>query len=496
MAEASSQVLVCDDESFFREAIRDILTAEGFGVLEAENGEVALACASDPSIGVLVLDIRLPGIDGLAVLRRLGETRPDLRVIMLSASNDQEIVLDALRLGAFDYLAKPLHDEELVLAVRRAAQSHELAADWGRLRGRVERLATQLESVARTAEDLDAEKRDERLAESLVAVASNVLEATRTSLLLTHDDGSALRVAAAHGRTLKSEELDPVPFGHGVAGVAFEEGEPLAVSDIEADPRFAASAQRERYESNSFSIAPLVSGGEPIGLLCAADRAGGAPFTEEDLALLRLIAGQAVRLLRPGAPEAPQASAAEDAGRGAQGRDAELARIVCDAICNEVEPDRIFHAALQPIAEALDAAPVSVHLFDEPREALRCEASCDGGEREDRATLPSAAGLTGGVAQTGRLVATDSPESDDRFDPDVDSPADGRIGPLVCAPLSLRGQVVGVLRLFPRADAAGAGRSAEVLSAALSAAVRNVLLYRSLLDSIDEVAAARRMARR
>lgn len=494
MAEPSSQVLVCDDETFFREAIRDILTAEGFGVLEAEDGETALACAADPAVGVLILDIRLPGIDGLAVLRQLGEARPDLRVIMLSASNDQESVLDALRLGAFDYLAKPLHDEELVLAVRRAAQSHELVTDWGRLRSRVERLATQLEAVARAAESADPEKRDELLVESLTVVTSDVLEATRTSLLLTQDDGSALRVAASHGRTLEADELDPVPFGHGVAGVAFEVGEPVAVSDIEADPRFADSVQRERYESNSFSIAPLVSGGEPIGLLCAADRAGGAPFTEEDLALLRLIAGQAVRLLRPGGALAQPGPVGEDAGTHV--RDAELVRIVCDAICNEVEPERLFAAALQPIAEALDAAPVSIHLFDEPREALRCEASCDGGEREDRVALPVDAGLTGAVAQSGRLVATDSPEADDRFDPAVDSPADGRVGPLVCAPLSLRGKVVGVLRLFPRQDSVGAGRSAEVLSAALSAAVRNVLLYRSLLDSIDEVAAARRRARR
>ena len=173
-----------------------------------------------------------------------------------------------------------------------------------------------------------------------------------------------------------------------------------------------------------------------------------------------------------------------------------MARIVCDAISNEVEPERIFAAALQPIADALAAAPVSVHLLDESRTSLRCEASCDGGEREDRPVLPADMGLTGEVVRTGRLVATDSPEEDARFAPEVDCPADGKPGPFLCAPLSLRGKVVGVLRSFPRRSAAEAGGSAEILAAALSAAVRNVLLYRSLLDSIDEVAAARRRARR
>jgi DNA-binding response OmpR family regulator len=496
MADPISQVLVCDDERFFREAIRDILVAEGFGVLEAEDGEAALVCAGDPSVGVLVLDVRLPGIGGLEVLRRLGETRPDLRVIMLSASNDQELVLEALRLGAFDYLAKPLHDEELVLAVKRAAQSHELVTDWGRLRARVERLATQLEAVAQTAEEADPAERVVSLAESLVVVVADVLEATRTSLLLASEDDGALEIAASHGRRFDSEELEPVPFGHGVAGVAFEAGEPLTVADIEVDERFVTSAQRDRYESKSFSIAPLVFGGEPMGLLCAADRAGGGAFSEEDLSLLRLVASHAARLLRPVDGEATPLE--DDAGTSSDpvDSDAELARVVCEAIRDEIEPDRLFAAALEPVADMLRAAPVSIHLVDETGELLRCQASCDGGAREDRSTLPVDAGLTGVVARTGRLVATDAPADDDRFAPEVDSPADGRTGPLVCAPLSLRGNVVGVLRIFPHEWSPGLGRSAEVLSAALSAAVRNVLLYRSLLDSIDEVAAARRMARR
>ena len=492
MAEPSLQVLVCDDERFFREAIRDILAAEAFGVVEAGDGEEALACATDPSIGVVVLDVRLPGMEGLDVLRRLAKTRPDLRVIVLSASNDQELVLDALRLGAFDYLAKPLHDEELLLAVRRAAQSHELVTDWGRLRARVERLAGQLEEATRMAEEAAPGDRDRLLAQALVAVASDVLEASRTSLLLAQEGGESLRVAAAHGRALDPEELEPVPFGHGVAGVAFEVGEPLAVGDIGADSRFAPNAQRGRYESSSFSIAPLLARGEPVGLLCAADRSGGGAFSEEDLALLRLIAGHAARLLRPD----PSEETGTEWGSAARPDDAELARVVCDAISNEVEPERIFAAALQPIADALGAAPVSVFLLDEAGSSLQLEAACDAGEREDRVVLPAGAGLTGEGVRTGRLVATDTPETDARFASEADTPADGKAGPFLCAPLSLRGKVVGVFRSFPRGSAADAGGSAETVAAALSAAVRNVLLYRSLLDSIDEVAAARRRARR
>ena len=95
------------------------------------------------------------------------------------------------------------------------------------------------------------------------------------------------------------------------------------------------------------------------------------------------------------------------------------------------------------------------------------------------------------MLQTGRLVATDHPETDPRFDPEVDTPANDAVGPLLCIPLRLRGKIMGIARVFPAEGASASARTGEVLSAALSAAVRNVLLYRSLLESIDEVAKAR-----
>ena len=84
---------------------------------------------------------------------------------------------------------------------------------------------------------------------------------------------------------------------------------------------------------------------------------------------------------------------------------------------------------------------------------------------------------------------------DPRFDPDMDTPEGGAVGPLLCVPLRLRGKVLGIARVFPADGVRPSARSGEVISAALSAAVRNVLLYRSLLESIDEVARVRRSHR-
>jgi hypothetical protein len=124
---------------------------------------------------------------------------------------------------------------------------------------------------------------------------------------------------------------------------------------------------------------------------------------------------------------------------------------------------------------------------------LGCEGQEDGGVCADRARLAAGRGLTGAVLATGTLVASAEPASDPRFDGDVDTP-EGAARPLLCVPVRFRGKGLGVLRAFLPEGAAPSARSGEVLAAARSAAVRNVFLYRSLIESIEEVARARRDA--
>ncbi|MDX1650200.1 MAG: GAF domain-containing protein, partial [Myxococcota bacterium] len=333
----------------------------------------------------------------------------------------------------------------------------------------------------------------ETLRAAAVDAAAELLGAGKTSLVLLDEEAGEGRVAACHGRKESPDELGPVRLGEGVAGAALARGEPLLVRDLASDPRFGERRASGRYESGSFVLAPLQAATRTLGVLCATDRSGGEPFEEEDLALLRILATQ-LALLEAG--RGASAGSAEEAPGGDAAGDlhAELAREICDAVTREVEPGRILHAALAPVARALDAAPVSLHLVDVHTGDLGREAEDDGGRRADRGRLPAGRGLTGGVLETGQLVASDDPAADPRFDAAVDTPADGEAGPLLCGPLRFRGKTLGVFRVFPKS--APEPRTGEVLSAALSAAVRNVLLYRSLVQSIEEVADARRAAAR
>lgn len=507
MTEPKPGVLVVDDERFFREAIRDALADAGIECRTAAGGEEALAAADDPAVGVVVLDLQLSDPRGLEVLERLSARRPALRVIALSTATDQDLVLEALRLHACDYLAKPLHEEELVLTVQRALRSYQVETGGANLRERLGRLEAQLALLAEPSPEREGASGVEALAGRAAEAVAVVLGATKTSLLLLDERGEELRAAAITGRALAAAEMDAVKAGEGAAGVVLADAAAIAVADVAADARFAGRAPSERYASSSFALATCLGAGAPLGVLCATDRDDGAPFGEDDLALLRILAlavGQ--HLAKAGEARAQRANAtegraaggagAELAGpgeRGSESGDAELARAICDVLAEEVEPDRIIEAALRPVARALPAAPISLYLVENG--VLELQGQCEGGGPGDPPQLPANRGLTGTVLQTGRLVASDQPGSDPRFDAEVDARADGVVAPLLCVPIRLRGKVVGVARAFASVDSGVSAATGELLSAVLSAAVRNVLLYRSLLESIDDVAEARREAR-
>jgi GAF domain-containing protein len=249
-------------------------------------------------------------------------------------------------------------------------------------------------------------------------------------------------------------------------------------------------------------VAPLLAGSQTLGVLCATDRSDG-PMDADDLALLRVLAQQAAWLLdRPPPPPEPVAVAEEIEDEppleeipGGDARGAALVREICDALTAEIEPARILASALERIGRALGAAPVSLYLASPARDALVREAEWDGGAKGDRVRLPPNVGLTGSVFESGAIVATHAPAQDARFAPAADTPEDGEPRPLLCGPIRFRGRTLGVFRAFPERAEEASPALAELLSAALSAAVRNVLLYRSLVQTIEEVAVARREAR-
>jgi two-component system, NtrC family, nitrogen regulation response regulator NtrX len=129
-------ILVVDDENSIVQTLSGILQDEGFEVISARDGESALQVVEEEAPDLVLLDISLPGMDGLEVLQQLKEHQPLLPIIMVSAYGNVENAVKATRLGAYDFIEKPPHADKIILTVRNALEMSRLAEENLQLRRR------------------------------------------------------------------------------------------------------------------------------------------------------------------------------------------------------------------------------------------------------------------------------------------------------------------------------------------------------------------------
>jgi len=159
--DTSQRVLVVEDDPAGRRLLHAILAPEGWEVATAQDGTTGLALAESGLPDLVILDLRLPGIDGLEVLTRLRTRHPNLPVIILTAFGEVRTAVEATKRGAFDYLTKPVDHDQLVLASRRALETRALRIEVEALRratGAGGSLATQMGSSPAVAQVLEQVK--------------------------------------------------------------------------------------------------------------------------------------------------------------------------------------------------------------------------------------------------------------------------------------------------------------------------------------------------
>src|ERR687892_2445348 len=133
-----ASVLIVDDEAGVRSALSGVLRDEGYVVDAVESGEACLDRVARAPYDVIVLDIWLPGLDGLATLERLRQRHVDAPVVMISGHGNIESAVRAIKMGAFDFVEKPLSLDKTVLVVRNALRQRRLEAENQALRARVD----------------------------------------------------------------------------------------------------------------------------------------------------------------------------------------------------------------------------------------------------------------------------------------------------------------------------------------------------------------------
>jgi two-component system chemotaxis response regulator CheY len=114
-------VLIVDDLAFIKIVLRDIIEKAGFRVIgEASNGEQAITMYQDTRPDVVLMDITMPGMDGLTALKKIREIDQAARVIICSALGQQQLIVQAIQLGAKDFIVKPFQPQRVISALKKA----------------------------------------------------------------------------------------------------------------------------------------------------------------------------------------------------------------------------------------------------------------------------------------------------------------------------------------------------------------------------------------
>ena len=192
----TGSILVIDDEEIMREILEALLTREGYRVQLAASGEEGIELARTAPFDAAVVDVMMPGIDGIATLEELRKIDDDLPVVMITAFASVETAIAAMKRGAFDYITKPFKNDEVLVVVRNAVERRHLVAENTALRQTLQAQSARFSGI------IGRSPRMKQVFDLIIQAAPS-----RSTILVTGESGTGkeLVARAIHRNSQRSE---------------------------------------------------------------------------------------------------------------------------------------------------------------------------------------------------------------------------------------------------------------------------------------------------
>ncbi|HXH26051.1 MAG TPA: sigma-54 dependent transcriptional regulator, partial [Vicinamibacterales bacterium] len=181
----TASILVIDDEEIMREILEALLAREGYEVRLAASGEEGVELARSHPFDAAIVDVMMPGIDGIATLEELKKIDDDLPVLMITAFASVETAIAAMKRGAFDYITKPFKNDEVLVVVRNAVERRRLVAENVALRQRLQAQALKFSGI------IGRSPRMKQVYDLIIQAAPS-----RSTILITGESGTGKELVA------------------------------------------------------------------------------------------------------------------------------------------------------------------------------------------------------------------------------------------------------------------------------------------------------------
>ncbi|MFQ5964483.1 MAG: HD domain-containing phosphohydrolase [Candidatus Scalinduaceae bacterium] len=317
------RILVVDDEPKICQLIEELLRREGYQTDTSLSGVEALQMMKKHNYQMLLTDLKMPGIDGLELIRKAKKEYPEIRTIMVTGYATVETAVQSLRHGVDDYITKPFNIFELKKAVNRTLYGHQIAMENKQLLDDLKKTNIELDfykqkltlEVQTTGKHLtDANKElvqrineldtINEISKAITSVLdtnellnlclgkiNEKLKVKQSSIMLLDEEKKELIVKAYQGDRCNLVIGKTRKIGEGIAGRVAKERKPILVKNIIDDNRLRGS-EKPDYVTKSFVSAPLISGKRLLGVINITDKISRESFSETDVNLLCIMAGQ------------------------------------------------------------------------------------------------------------------------------------------------------------------------------------------------------------
>ena len=280
MGAIKAKILVIDDEQIVHESCNRILTEEGYEVKNALTGQEGFKKIEDEPFDLVITDLKMPGISGMEALKKIKKDNPNIGIIMVTGYSTAETAVEAMKLGAFDYLPKPFTPDELISVINKAVEKKKVLIE-----------TMHLESAYRDAtKAISSSLNINEVLELIVKSVVNLLKVKGCGVNLLDDTREKLKTRVAFG--LSENYLAKGPLDADKSVTESIEGKTVFIEDIANDTRVQYPKEAKKEGIVSILSIPLKAKENVIGVL-RVYTGEVRRFNDEEMDMVNKLAEQA-----------------------------------------------------------------------------------------------------------------------------------------------------------------------------------------------------------